>query len=242
MASLNGKCAIVTGGSRGIGLSIARALADAGADVVISGTDQARLDAAHASLTAGRGDSLRVVAVRADVRDPAEAERLVGVAVDRFGGLDILINNAGLAVMRDVASMTIDEWRRVIDTNLSGVFYCCHAALPHMKARGAGWIVNISSLGARNTFVGGAAYCASKAGLNAFGEAMMQEVRHDGIRVTTVSPGSVRTAFSTGGDAPGTEWKLSPDDVARVVIDLLNHPARSLPSAVDIRPARPQKK
>jgi len=105
MASLNGKCAIVTGGSRGIGLSIARALADAGADVVIGGTDQARLDAAHASLTAGRGDSLRVVAVRADVRDPAEAERLVGVAVDRFGGLDILINNAGLAVMRDVASI-----------------------------------------------------------------------------------------------------------------------------------------
>lgn len=242
MPSLNGRCAIVTGGSRGIGLSIAHALAAEGADVVISGTDQARLDQAHASLTAGHGDALRVVAVRADVRVPADVDHLVRTAVERFGGLDILINNAGLAVMRDVASMTIDEWHRVIDTNLSGVFYCCHAALPHMKARGAGWIINISSLGARNTFVGGAAYCASKAGLNAFAEAMMQEVRHDGIRVSTVSPGSVRTAFSSGGDAAGTEWKLSPDDVARVVVDLLNHPPRSLPSAVDIRPARPPKK
>ena len=241
MASLHGKCAIVTGGSRGIGLSIARALADEGADVVISGTDQARLDQAHASLTAGRGDSLRVVAVRADVRDPADAAHLVGVAVDRFGGLDILVNNAGTAVMRDVASMTIDEWRRIIDTNLSGVFYCCHAALPHLKARGAGWIINISSLGARNTFVGGAAYCASKAGLNAFGEAMMQEVRHDGIRVASVAPGSVDTSFG-GGGRDKRSWALQPGDVAQAIVDLMAHAGRALPSRIEIRPSQPPRK
>jgi 3-oxoacyl-[acyl-carrier protein] reductase len=241
MASLNGKSAIVTGGSRGIGLAIARALANEGADVVISGTDQKRLDAAHAELTAGRGDSLRVVAVRADVRQSAEATRLVDIAVERFGGVDVLVNNAGVGTFTDVASMSIDQWRRVIETNLDGVFYCCHAAIPQLKKRGGGWIINISSLAGKNAFPGGAAYCASKAGLNAFSEALMQEVRHDGIRVSYVMPGSVRTGFSSG-DGPGTDWKLAPDDVAEVVVDLIRHPARSLPSRVEIRPSRPPKK
>jgi 3-oxoacyl-[acyl-carrier protein] reductase len=241
MASLNGKSAIVTGGSRGIGLAIARALANEGADVVITGTDQKRLDAAHAGLTAGRGDALRVVAVRADVRQSAEATRLVDIAVERFGGVDVLVNNAGVGTFTDVATMSIDQWRRVIETNLDGVFYCCHAAIPQLKKRGGGWIVNISSLAGKNAFPGGAAYCASKAGLNAFSEALMQEVRHDGIRVSYVMPGSVRTEFSSG-DGPGTDWKLAPEDVAEVVVDLIRHPARSLPSRVEIRPSRPPKK
>jgi 3-oxoacyl-[acyl-carrier protein] reductase len=241
MSTLNGKAAVVTGGSRGIGLAIARALAEEGADVVISGTDQQRLDAAHAELARATGAGLRIAAVRADVRQPADAARLVDVAVERFGGLDILVNNAGVGGFTEVASMTIDEWRRVIETNLDGVFYCCHAAIPHMKTRGGGWILNISSLAGKNAFPGGAAYCASKAGLNAFSEALMQEVRHDGIRVSYVMPGSVRTGFSRG-DGPGTEWKLAPEDVAEVVIDLIRHPARSLPSRVEIRPARPPKK
>jgi NAD(P)-dependent dehydrogenase (short-subunit alcohol dehydrogenase family) len=138
--------------------------------------------------------------------------------------------------------MSLDEWRRVIDTNLSAVFYCTRAAIPHLRRRGGGWIVNVSSLAGKNPFVGGGAYCASKSALNAFSEVLMQEVRHDGIRVSYVLPGSVRTRFSSGGDAAGTEWKLAPDDVAQVVLDLVKHPDRSLPSRVELRPSRPPRK
>jgi 3-oxoacyl-[acyl-carrier protein] reductase len=241
MASLNSKCAIVTGGSRGIGLSIARALAAEGADVVISGTDQARLDEAHASLTSGHGDSLRIVSVRADVRDPADAERLVGVAVDRFGGLDILINNAGIGIFAGVASMTPAQWSEVVDTNLTGVFNATHATLPAMQRRGGGFIINISSLAGKNPFADAAAYCASKAGLNAFSEALMQEVRYDNIRVAYILPGSVSTAFSSGDERKGADWKISPDDVADVVLNLLQHDPRSLPSRIELRPSKPRR-
>jgi NAD(P)-dependent dehydrogenase (short-subunit alcohol dehydrogenase family) len=129
----------------------------------------------------------------------------------------------------------------VIETNLNGVFYCSHAALPHLRRRGGGWIVNISSLAAKNAFAGGAAYCASKAGLTAFSEALMQEVRHDNIRVTCVMPGSVATGFTSRGEHTGSDWKLMPEDVAQTVMDLIAHPARSLPSRVELRPSRPPK-
>jgi NAD(P)-dependent dehydrogenase (short-subunit alcohol dehydrogenase family) len=161
---------------------------------------------------------------------------------DEFGGIDILVNNAGVGGFVEVAEMTGDQWHRVLDTNLTGVFHCCHAAIPHLAARGGGFIVNVSSLAGDNPFAGGAAYCASKAGLNAFSMALMQEVRHKGIRVSCIAPGSVRTAFSSGGDAVGTEWKLAPEDVAQAIVDVLDHPSRSLPSRIDIRPARPPRK
>lgn len=241
MPTLEGRVAIVTGGSRGIGLATARALLDAGAAVVVTGTNAATLEKAATDL-GGDVRASRVFAVAADVRDPASASQYVKAAIDRFGGLDILVNNAAVGGITDIASMSHDLWRRVLDTNLTGVFYCCHAALPHLKARGGGWIINISSLAAKNPFVGGAAYCAAKAGLNAFGEALMLEVRHDGIRVSTVMPGSVRTGFGSGGDGPGTEWKLAPEDVAQVVLDLVSHPPRSLPSRVELRPTRPPRK
>ena len=165
---------------------------------------------------------------------------MVDSTVARFGGLDILVNNAGVGRFAHAADMTVAQWHDVIDTNLSGVFYCCHAAIPHLRARGGGWIVNVSSLAGKNAFVGGAAYCASKAGLNAFSEALMQEVRHDGIRVSYVMPGSVATEF---GGQPGDEaWKLAPADVAQVVVDLLAHDRSSLPSRVEIRPSQPPRK
>ena len=176
-----------------------------------------------------------------DVRDYAAVEAGVKTVVDRFGGLDILVNNAGVGIFKAVADMSLDEWNHIIGTNLTGVFHCCRAALPHLRARGGGWIINISSLAGKNPFPDGAAYCASKSGLNAFSEALMQEVRHDGIRVAYVLPGSVRTGFS-GRSLGNDEWKLAPDDVAQVVIDLLAHPSRSLPSRVEIRPAQPPRK
>ena len=243
MTLLNGKVAIVTGGSRGIGRAVAAALLADGASVVLTGTDDARLNEARDALSAsGSGLTDRVMVSRTDVRREREVDALMTAAVSRFGGVDILINNAGIGDFAEVAAMTSDQWHRVIDTNLTGVFYCSHAAIPHLKARGGGWIINVSSLAGKNPFVGGAAYCASKAGLNAFAEALMLEVRHDGIRVSTVMPGSVRTGFSRGGDAAGMDWKLAPEDVAQVVLDLLHHPSRSLPSRVELRPSRPPRK
>lgn len=236
MSALDGKVALVTGGSRGIGLAIARALLDAGARVAITATSNDSLDGAVRELSAG--DSL--LAVRADVRRLDDVERAFGETASRFGGLDVLINNAGVGVFRPVADMTPEEWHRVIETNVTGVFYCCHAALPLLRSRGGGWIINISSLSGTNPFPEAAAYCASKAALNAFSESLMQEVRHDGIRVACIAPGSVRTEFSRsqGND----DWKLAPDDVAQVVTDLVSHQARSLPSRVEIRPSRPPRK
>jgi len=237
---LTGKIALITGGSRGIGLATARALLTQGASVAIAATDRARVDAAASEL-AREAASSRVLALTASVRNPSEAEDIVARTASHFGGLDILINNAGVGVFRPVADMTVDEWQRVMDTNVSGVFYCCHAAIPRMKARRGGWIINISSLASKNAFVNGAAYCASKAALNAFSEALMQEVRYDGIRVAYVLPGSVNTGF--GGLAnTKSDWALQPDDVAQVIVDLLAHPPRSLPSRVEIRPAQPPRK
>jgi len=230
--------AIVTGGSKGIGLAIARALLERGCKVAIGGrTDE---DLQRAVRTLAAGDSLH--AVRADVREPGDAQRLVDETSKRFGGVDVLVNNAGVGLFANVADMSVDDWRQVLQTNLDGVFFCTRAALPEMRRRGSGFIVNISSLAAKNAFAGGAAYCASKAALNHFSEALMQEVRHDNIRVSCVMPGSVATGFGGHQVSDAESWKLAPEDVARVVVDLISHDARSLPSRVELRPSRPPRK
>ena len=239
METLNGKIAIVTGGSRGIGFAIARELLANGAQVTITGLDDAHLSDARRQLQgAGPGS---VEALRADVRKYDDVRHVVEATVARFGGLDYLVNNAGVGVFSEVAEMTPEQWSRVIDTNLTGVYYACYAALPHLRRRGGGFIVNISSLAGKNAFAGGAAYCASKSGLNAFSEALMQEVRYDNIRVSYVMPGSVATGFAGNEETRGSDWKSSPDDVAEVVLDLLRHPARSLASRVELRPSKPRK-
>ncbi len=243
--SLDGKVAVVTGGSRGIGFAVAAALVHDGASVVITGRDRAHLDAAVARLGESARD--RVHAMTADVSDPAQAAAGVAAATERFGGIDILINNAGIGTFASVADMDVRAWRETIGTNLDGVFYCCHAAIPRMRERGGGWIVNISSLAGKNAFVSGAAYCASKAGLNAFSESLMQEVRYDNIRVSYIMPGSVATDFggrsaqAAGINRPGEDWKIAAEDVAGVVLDLMHTPARTLPSRIEMRPSRPKK-
>lgn len=241
-SSLRSKVAIVTGGSRGIGLSIAEALLADGAAVVISGMSEDHLQQARRTLAGAGRVEPRLEAVQADVRQEADVERLVARTIERFGGVDILINNAASGKMAPLASMTTEEWNTVIDTNLTGVFFACRAAIPSMRTRGGGWIINISSLAGKNPFPRGGAYCASKSALNAFSEVLMQEVRHDGIRVSYVMPGSVATEFTPGGSGPGTEWKLAAEDVARVVVDLIAHPSRSLPSRVELRPSQPPRK
>jgi len=239
MHTFTGKAAIVTGGSRGIGFAIARALLAEGAQVTITGLDDGHLSSARRQLEgAGPGS---VEALRADVRKYDDVRQAIDATVARFGGLDFLVNNAGVGVFTNAAEMTPEEWSRVIDTNLTGVFYACHAAIPHLRRRGGGFIINISSLAGKNAFVGGSAYCASKSGLNAFSEALMQEVRYDNIRVSYVMPGSVATGFSGNDETSGADWKVSSDEVAEVVLNLLRHNPRSLPSRVELRPSKPSK-
>ena len=231
------KVSIVTGGSKGIGLAIARLFLARGMQVTITGRGEG--DLRRAAATLGAGDN--VLTVAADVRDAGAARRIVDETVRKFGGLDILVNNAGVGRFANIADMSPETWREVIDTNLSGVFYCTHAALPEMRRRGGGYVVNISSLAGKNAFVGGGAYCASKSALNAFSEVLMQEVRYDNIRVSYVMPGSVATGFADHDESKGADWKLAADDVAQAVLDLVSHEARSLVSRVEMRPSRPGK-
>jgi NAD(P)-dependent dehydrogenase (short-subunit alcohol dehydrogenase family) len=232
---------LITGGTRGIGRAIAEALLARGDQVAVAATSPDGVRRAEKSLAEACGDPSRVLGVTCDVRESASVEAAVQAAVARFGGLDILVNNAGVGVGAPVADMSSDEWHRIIGTNLTGVFNCCRLVIPHLRKRGGGWIVNISSLASKNPFAGAAAYCASKAGLNAFSEALMQELRYDNIRVTYILPGSVATEFSGRQARAGAEWRLLAEDVAHVVVDLLGHQARSLPSRVEIRPSRPIK-
>ncbi len=232
---------LITGGTRGIGYALAEALLRAGEQVAITGTSTDGVMRAEHSLATACGDAGRITGIVCDVRDPSQPELAVRTAAARYGGLDALVNNAGVGVGVPIAEMPHDEWDRIIGTNLTGVFNCCKAAIPVLRQRGGGWIVNVSSLASKNPFVGGAAYCASKAGLNAFSEALMQELRPDNIRVTYILPGSVATEFSGREGSAGAEWKLHAGDVAQAIVDVLNHPARSLPSRVEIRPSRPQK-
>lgn len=241
MASLAGKVAIVTGGSRGIGLAVSAALLNRGVHVAISGLNKEHLEKAEADLARVAAHGARLLTFAVDVRDHLAVESLVDETVRRQDGLDILVNNAGVGWFGSVESQGHDDWRRVFDTNVTGVFNCCRAAVPHLRRRGGGYIINISSLAGSNPFSGGASYCASKAAVDAFSEALMQEVRQDGIRVSYVKPGSVNTDFMGHAD-PRNDWKLRAEDVAQVVVDLVSHDERSLPSRVEIRPSKPPKK
>jgi NAD(P)-dependent dehydrogenase (short-subunit alcohol dehydrogenase family) len=240
--SLAGKVAIVTGGSRGIGLAITAAFLGKGIHVAITGVNPGHLAEAEKALAPARtAGNATLNTFTADVRDHLAVESVLDETVRRHGGIDIVINNAGVGWFGSVESMERDDWRRVIDTNITGLFNCCKAAIPHLRRRGGGWIINMSSLAGTNPFAGAAGYCASKAAMDAFSEALMQEVRHDGIRVSYVKPGSVNTDF-TGHADPANEWKLRPEDVAQVVMDLVGHDQRSLPSRVEIRPSQPPRK
>ena len=230
---------MITGGTRGIGLATARALRQRGVVVAIMGTSDAGVAQAVTDLEGTPGPA--VMGLRADVRSSEEVDRAFEAIGSQLGGIDILVNNAGVGLFAPVAEMTTAQWRLVMDTNVTGVFNASRAAVPHLRRRGGGWVINISSLAGSNPFASGAAYCASKAAVNAFTEAFMQEVRHDGIRVAYVQPGSVDTAFG-GGSGHKSAWALQPEDVARVVCDMVGHPSRSLPSRVEIRPSQPPKK
>ncbi len=234
--NLTGKVAIVTGSTKGIGLAVVRRLHEAGASVTVSARTASDVEAEVDRLGA------RALGVPADVSRPEECEALVERTVERFGRLDILVNNAGIGIFKPITELSIEEWRRQIDVNLGGVFYCSKAALPHLVAAGGGDIVNIGSLASRNAIAGGTGYNASKFGLLGMTEAMMLDVRYDGVRVSIVMPGSVDTHFN--GRTPSQErtWRLHPDDCAQAVLHLVSYPKEAHVSRVEMRPSMPVKR
>lgn len=234
MTDLRARVAVVTGGSEGIGRSVAEALAGAGASVVLTSRSGERARAVAAEVEADRPG--RVLGVGCDVRDPDACRALVDATVEAFGDLHVLVNNAGLGIFKPIQEMTLEEYHAQIDTNLNGVFYCTKAALPRLREAEDAWIINIGSLASRNTFAGGVGYNASKFGLLGMTEAMMLDLRYEGIRTSIIMPGSVNTDFGPHGDRP---WAIQPEDVGEAVLQLLSYPGHTLVSRVEIRPSAP---
>jgi 3-oxoacyl-[acyl-carrier protein] reductase len=238
---LEGRTAVVTGSTRGIGYAIAGALLDAGATVAISGSSEDGVSEAVRRLTTlstGEGGR-KVIGKAADVRASTKVEELFAWIDRETGGPDILVNNAGVGLFKSTADLTVEEWQRTLETNLSGAFYCSRAALARFKNRGGGYIINIGSLAGKDAFAGGAAYNTSKFGLTGFTEALLLDHRYDNVRVTHIMPGSVDTGFS-GGSARA-DWKIAPEDIGEIVLMLLRMPERTLVSRVEVRPSKPRK-
>jgi 3-oxoacyl-[acyl-carrier protein] reductase len=239
MEPLLGKIAAVTGGTRGIGMAIAERLLKEGATVAVCGRTQESVDRALPRLKSMG----RVLGKAADVTDSAQVSRFFQAIDTAFGGMDVLVNNAGAAVFGKTAELTPEQWNRSIDLNLNAAFYCSREALERFRARGGGFIINISSLAGKNVYSGGAAYNAAKSGLNAFTEAMILDHRQEDVRVCAILPGSVDTeSAGSASDRSGDRaWMIAPDDIAEVVALILRMPARTMVSRVEIRPSRPRK-
>lgn len=240
-SDLAGKVAIVTGSTRGIGRAIAESLASAGATVAVSARRQTDVSETVAEMEQKGWD---VLGSACDVSRYDEVAALMTYVADEAGGLDILVNNAGVGIFGPVGEISPESWDRVIGTNLTGVFYCTHAALPFLEKRGGSrkFIINISSLAGKNAFKGGAAYNASKFGLEGLSEAMMLDLRYKDIKVAYIMPGSVATEFAGRGESEGEDWRLSSEDVAEAVMGVLAQDHRALASRIELRPFQPPQK
>lgn len=236
MPDPSGKVAIVTGSTKGIGRAIAERLVEAGCRVVVSARTASDVEA-----TANELGEL-ATGIPCDVADPDACQALVDETVRRLGRLDVLVNNAGVGVFKPISELSVEEWRRQIDVNLGGVFYCSKAALKPLSESGDGFIINIGSLAGRNTFAGGTGYNASKFGVLGMTEAMMLDVRYDDIRVSVVMPGSVDTHFNQTEPSSDRTWRLEPDDCALAVMQLLAYPKEAHVSRIEMRPSQPKKK
>jgi NAD(P)-dependent dehydrogenase (short-subunit alcohol dehydrogenase family) len=233
------RVALVTGGTRGIGEAVVRRLAADGFAVFLSGRTE---ESTRAALARFAKEKLAVRGFAADARREEDQKRLVESTAHEGGRLDVLVNNAGLGHFGAVDALAPAQFREVLETNLFGVYYAVHYAAPLMKANGGGFIVNIASLAAVNAFAGGSAYNASKFGLLGFSEAAMLDLRHSGIRMASILPGSVDTEFGHPSASREASWMLRPEDVAEAVADLVRFPDRAIASRIDLRPSRPPKK
>jgi len=238
--SLMDKVAVITGASSGIGRATALALAARGARLsLLARSQEALSQVAEQAIAAGAGEAL---CHSCDVRDEVAVEQSIAATLERFGRLDILINSAGLSLNGEVDGYALEDWRTVIETNLTGMFLTCRAVLPQMKRQGAGEIINISSGAGRNGIKQMAAYCASKFGVIGFTESLALEVRNDNIRVSTLLPGSVATDFSRVAkrqerdDATDIGYSMTPEEVAFVIAAMLEQPRQAWTSEVVLRP------
>jgi 3-oxoacyl-[acyl-carrier protein] reductase len=233
--ALLGKSAIVTGGSRGIGLAIARVIGKLGARVSICGRDQHRLGDALEKL---RMDGTEAMANVADVTVAGDVTTLVEKTKDKFGPVQVLVNNAGVGIFKPAHQLSLGEWDSVMDTNLKGAFLMCRAVVPDMIQRGGGDIINIASLAGKNAFAGGGVYCASKWGLLGLTHCMAEDLRDAGVKVSAICPGSVATEFFHSSSKFDVTKMLQADDVAHVAEMILTQEPQSFLSEISIRPAR----
>ena len=230
------KVALVTGGSKGIGFGIAEALLKNGYKVAITSRTIDSANQAAATLVE-HGD---VLAIEADVKNFASQQAAVNLIIEKWGQLDVLIANAGVGYFAPIDELEIDHWNEIIDTNLTGVFYGIKASVEAIKNT-QGTIITISSLAGTNFFAGGSAYNASRFGLTGFSQSVMLDLRKYGVKVSTIMPGSVASHFNDHNpDAEADAWKIQPEDMGKLVVDLLAMPARTLPSKVEIRPTTPK--
>jgi len=239
MKQLENKTALITGGSKGIGFGIAEALLRANMKVAITSRTQASADEAAKKLSMLKKGE--VIGIAADVRDADSQQQAVNLLLRTWGKLDVLVANAGLGYFGSIETLSNEQWKETIDTNLTGAFYSIKAAIPSLKET-RGYIITIASLAGTNFFAGGTAYNASKFGLVGFTQALMLDVRNYGIKVTTIMPGSVATEFGTNtGESKNDSWKIQPEDIGQMVIDLLKMHPRTLPSKIEVRPTIPGK-
>ncbi len=233
------KTAFITGGTKGIGRGIAESLLLEGYNVVITGRHPETVAQAEQELqTLGMGAALGVAA---DVRDFDAQKEAVNKALQAFGSIDVVVANAGVGHFGSIETLSPAQWHEVIDINLTGVFYTVKATLEALK-KSQGYLITIASLAGTNFFAGGSAYNASKFGLVGFTQAVMLDLRHQGIKVTTIMPGSVATYFNDHKPNPKDAWKIQPEDLGQIVVDLLKLPQRTLPSKIEVRPLQPPKK
>lgn len=239
METLNSKVALITGGSKGIGFGVADALLTVGMNVAItSRSEDSAIEAAKKLSSPGRGKVLGLVA---DVRDYESMRDAVGVVMEKFGHLDLVVANAGIGHFGSIADLSVEKWKQTIDTNLSGVFYTVKAAVEALK-ESQGYIITISSLAGTNFFEGGAAYNASKFGVTGMSQAIMLDLRKYGIKVSTIMPGSVATHFNDHEPSDKDSWKIQKEDIGQLVVDLLKMNPRTLPSKIEVRPTQPPQK
>ncbi|PCE63051.1 SDR family oxidoreductase [Sediminicola luteus] len=231
------KVAYITGGSKGIGLGVAQVLLDAGMCVAISGRDLKSLQEAEKTL----GNPERVFSVVSDVTEPTAEIRAVSMVLDRFGQIDLVLANAGVGHFAPIDELKLESWKQMIDTNLSGAFYTLKATVEALK-RSKGYYMTLASLAGTNFFAQGAGYNASKFGVVGFTQAAMLDLRPYDIKVTTIMPGSVATYFNNNIPDESDAWKIQPEDIGQLVLDLMRMHPRTLPSKVEVRPSRPDKK
>ena len=233
---LQGKTALITGGSKGIGRAIAEQMLQAGMNVGITGRSINSLNLVTDELKAQYGD--KIVSFESDVRDYTAQQNAVSELVAKFGCLNVVIANAGIGHFAPIDEMTHEQWNDIIDINLTGVFNTVKASVESIK-KSEGYIITIASLAGTNFFAQGSAYNASKFGLVGFTQAIMLDLRKYGVKVSTIMPGSVSTYFNDHTPNDADTWKIQPEDIAELTMNILNMNPRTLPSKIEVRPSRP---